>query len=252
MKMFVDVPLPDTVAELQAQLLAERRMVPERLKLIKQLRRKIEADAERLTQKDTELTVKDNQLKEKDRKIAELKEALANFREQLRLMKHDKFGRCSEQCPQQGDLFNEAEALLDPDETGDNGDNDETQTITYERRKPKRQPLPKNLPRETVIHDVDDKHRGCRGHELHKIGEDISEKLEIIPAQLKVIEHVRPKYACSHCEQHGTENHIKQQKMPKCVIDKGIATPSLLSFIITNKYQFSLPLLSPVNDAEAA
>ena len=63
-----NAPLPDTVAELQAQLLAERRMVPERLKLIKQLRRKIEADAERLTQKDTELTVKDNQLKEKDKK----------------------------------------------------------------------------------------------------------------------------------------------------------------------------------------
>ncbi len=66
-------------------------------------------------------------------------------------MKHDKFGRGSEQCPLQGDLFNEAEALLDPDETGDNGGGDETQTITYERRKPKRQPLPKNLPRETVI-----------------------------------------------------------------------------------------------------
>ncbi len=63
-----NAPLPDTVAELQAQLLAERRMVPERLKLIKQLRRKIEADAEWLTQKDTELTVKDNQLKEKDKK----------------------------------------------------------------------------------------------------------------------------------------------------------------------------------------
>ncbi len=88
-----NAPLPDTVAELQAQLLAERRMVPERLKLIEQLRRKIEADAERLTQKDTELTVKDNQLKEKDQKIAELKEALANFREQLRLMKHDKESR---------------------------------------------------------------------------------------------------------------------------------------------------------------
>ncbi len=73
MKMFVDVPLPDTVAELQAQLLAERRMVPERLKLIKQLRRKIEADAERLTQKDTELTVKDNQLKEKDQNSLSLR-----------------------------------------------------------------------------------------------------------------------------------------------------------------------------------
>ena len=251
-------PLPDTVAELQAQLLAERRLVPERLKLIEQLRHKIEAGAEQLTQKDTELTVKDKQLtikdeqlksqdeklKEKDQKIAELQETLTNFWEQLRLMKLDKFGRSSEQCPQQGDLFNEAEAILDADEADDNSDDDDddTQTITYERRKPKRKSLPENLPRETIVHDVEDKHCDCCGHELHKIGEDISEKLEIIPAQLKVIEHVRPKYACSHCEQFGTENHIKQQKMPKCVIDKGIATPSLLSFIITNKYQYSLPL----------
>ena len=243
-----NVPLPDTVPELQAQLLAERRMVTERLKLIEALRHQIEAGAEQLTRQDTKLTVKDNQLKvkdeqlkEKDQKIAELQETLTNFWEQLRLMRHEKFGRNSEQCPAQGDLFNEAEVILDSDET-DSDDDDETQTITYERKKPKRQPLPKDLPRETMLHDVEDKHCDCCGHELHKIGEDISEKLEIIPAQLKVIEHVRPKYACSHCEQFGTENHIKQEKMPKCVIDKGIATPSLLSFIITNKYQYSLPL----------
>ena len=188
-----NVPLPDTVPELQAQLLAERRMVTERLKLIEALRHQIEAGAEQLTRQDTKLTVKDNQLKvkdeqlkEKDQKIAELQETLTNFWEQLRLMRHEKFGRNSEQCPAQGDLFNEAEVILDSDET-DSDDDDETQTITYERKKPKRQPLPKDLPRETMLHDVEDKHCDCCGHELHKIGEDISEKLEIIPAQLKVM-----------------------------------------------------------------
>ena len=78
-----NVPLPDTVPELQAQLLAERRMVTERLKLIEALRHQIEAGAEQLTRQDTKLTVKDNQLKvkdeqlkEKDQKIAELQETL--------------------------------------------------------------------------------------------------------------------------------------------------------------------------------
>ncbi len=74
------------------------------------------------------------------------------------------------------------------------------------------------------------------------MGEDISEKLEFIPAQIKVIEYARPKYACRHCEQVGTRNTIKQAKMPSMPIHKGIATGSLLSQLITSKYQYGLPL----------
>ncbi|WP_345530738.1 IS66 family transposase, partial [Thalassotalea piscium] len=68
------------------------------------------------------------------------------------------------------------------------------------------------------------------------------EKLDFIPAQVKVIEHVRPKYACRECEKTGTSNPIKQALMPVSPIPKGIATASLLSQLITSKYQYGLPL----------
>lgn len=77
---------------------------------------------------------------------------------------------------------------------------------------------------------------------MHKIGEDSSEKLEFIPAKVKVIEHVRPKYACRECEKSGTSNSVKQAPVPKSIIPKGYATPSLVSQIIISKYQYGLPL----------
>ncbi|MBB1441569.1 IS66 family transposase zinc-finger binding domain-containing protein, partial [Shewanella sp. SG41-4] len=80
------------------------------------------------------------------------------------------------------------------------------------------------------------------GGELHKMGEDKSEKLEFIPAQIKVIEHIRPKYACRHCDKSSIQTQIKQASMPAMPINKGIATSSLLSQLITSKYQYGLPL----------
>ena len=209
-----DDKLPDDIKTLQAMLLAER-----------QLNAKYLAD-------------KDQQLNDKDQVIAQLQQQVAHFWEQVKLMRQQKFGKSSEQNPLQGDFFNEAEAIADEALC----DEEEKQTITYERSKPKRNPLPADLPREPIVHDIEDKTCECCGHELHKIGEDVSEKLEVIPMQLKVIQHIRPKYSCRHCEQHDTEVHIQQKKMPPAVIDKGYATPSLLSLIITNKFQFSLPL----------
>lgn len=74
------------------------------------------------------------------------------------------------------------------------------------------------------------------------MGEETSEQLEFIPAQVKVIEHVRPKYSCRHCEHNGTEVKIRIAPVPKTPISKGIATPSLLAQVITSKYQYALPL----------
>ena len=158
--------------------------------------------------------------------------------ELFRLAQHKQFGKSSEGHSGQGELFNEVEEILavvaEP----------ETETITYTRGKAKRAKLPANLPRERVVHDIADADKICGtcDHELHQIGEDNSEKLEFIPAQVKVIEHIRPKYACRACEKNGTSNTIKQAPVPNSVIPKGYATPSLLSQIITSKYQFGLPL----------
>lgn len=162
---------------------------------------------------------------------------IAFLEEQFRLAQQARFGTKSEGYPGQGELFNEVEELVELIVS-------EQETIEYTRNKPKRKPLPKDLPREVVVHDIADEDKvcdSCQG-ELHKIGEDKSEKLEFIPAQVKVIEHVRPKYSCKACEQNGTCNQVKQAPVVPSVIPKGYATPSLLSQIITSKYQYGLPL----------
>ena len=155
--------------------------------------------------------------------------------EQFRLAQQRHFGQSREAFDGQSDMFDEVEILVDDEPTT-------TQTITYQRKKPTRKPLPKDLPREEIIHDIADKYCDCCGHELHQMGEDRSEKLEFIPASVKVIEHIRPKYSCRHCEKNDIKTPIQQQPMPASPIPKGFATPSLLAQLITSKYQYSLPL----------
>lgn len=158
--------------------------------------------------------------------------------EQFRIAQQKQFGKSSEGHPSQGELFNEAEELSADVETP------EQETISYTRNKPKRKPLPEDLPREVIVHDIPDEDKvcDCCDGTLHCIGEDKSEKLQFIPAQVKVIEHVRPKYACRTCEKEGISNTVKQAPVPHSVIPNGYATPSLLSQIITSKYQYGLPL----------
>jgi len=173
------------------------------------------------------------ELAKKDRRIDYLIE-------QFRLAQQRQFGKSSEASPGQLELFNEAEQIMEKEEQPD----DEQETITYQRSKPKRKALPESLPREQVIHDLDEADKVCDdcGHELHRMGEEKREQLEFIPASIKVIEHIRPKYSCRHCEQHGTRVNIKIAPVAPAAIPKSIATPSLLSQIITSKYQYALPL----------
>jgi len=105
--------------------------------------------------------------------------------EQFRLAQQQRFGASSESHPTQGDLFNEAEAELDVVEEA------HEPAVATAKKKPIRQKLPSDLPRETIIHDIEDKTCACCGNELHQMGDERSEKLEFIPAQVKVIEHVR-------------------------------------------------------------
>jgi len=179
--------------------------------------------------------------------LLEMSQKYAYLEEKFRLAQHKQFGKSTEGYPGQGELFNEVEQLADEPET--EPADVEKESITYERKKPTRKPLPKDLPRDIIIHDLDDEDKNCDdcGHELHRMGEDKSEQLEFIPAQIKVIEHVRPKYSCRYCEQHATKVTIKQAPVPASPIPKSFATASLLSQIITSKYQYGLPLYRQEN-----
>jgi transposase len=105
----------------------------------------------------------------------------------------------------------------------------------FERRKPARRSLPAHLPRERVIYPSPAA-CPCCGGALHKLGEDVTETLELIPRQWKVIQHVREKYSCRTCEA------ITQPPAPSHPIARGRAGPSLLAHILFSKYGLHLPL----------
>ncbi len=172
------------------------------------------------------------------RMLAQRDAKIAFLEEQFRLAQQKAFGASSEAHPGQGELFDEAESGATEQETA------QANVGSHTRNKPKRKPLPANLPRETVVLDLaeEDKVCGCCQGQLHRIGEDKAEKLEFIPAQVKVIETIRPKYACRHCDKEGIKGQVKQAPVPPAIIPKGIATPSLLSQVFTSKYQYGLPL----------
>lgn len=101
-----------------------------------------------------------------------------------------------------------------------------------------RKPLPDHLPREQRIHDLSEAEKTCAcGHALTHITDETSEQLEIIPAKVFVIEHIRKKYACRHCEET-----IKTAAMPAQPIPRSIAAPGLLSHVLVSKFQDHLPL----------
>tara|TARA_R110002167_G_scaffold361046_1_gene578960 strand:- start:796 stop:2289 length:1494 start_codon:yes stop_codon:yes gene_type:complete len=168
--------------------------------------------------------------------LAQQAARLMFLEEQFRLAQQQRFGASSEGHPAQGDLFNEVEAELEVIEEAPGS------APVIAKKKPRRQKLPNNLPRDIIVHDIEDKTCGCCGHELHQMGDERSEKLEFIPAQVKVIEHVRLKYSCRTCEKAGTSTKVQLAPLPPSPIPKGIATATLLSQIITSKYQYALPL----------
>lgn len=112
------------------------------------------------------------------------------------------------------------------------------ENTTSPQNKRGRKPLPAHLPRENVIHDVADDDKICPcGCLRTKIGEEVSEQLEVIPAQLKVIRHIRYKYGCRHCEEG-----IVTAPLPKQPLPKGIPTAGLLAHVCVAKFDDHLPL----------
>jgi transposase len=106
---------------------------------------------------------------------------------------------------------------------------------SFERRKPARRPLPEHLPRERIVYPSPAACLCCGGT-LRKLGEDVTETLELIPRQWKVIQHVREKYSCRTCEA------ITQPPAPSHPIARGRAGPMLLAHILFAKYGLHLPL----------
>src|SRR6266851_1986205 len=111
-----------------------------------------------------------------------------------------------------------------------------TNVMAFTRKRPARQPFPEHLPRERVVEPGPAACLCCGGARLRKLGEDVTETLEVIPRQWKVIQHVREKFTCRDCEK------ISQAPAPFHVTARGWAGPSLLAMILFEKYGQHQPL----------
>jgi transposase len=141
-------------------------------------------------------------------------------------MRRDKFGASSERGAR---LLDQLELQLAEIEEGAA---QETATATINAAPTT---LPQHLPRERVVHAAPSSCPGCGGA-LRKLGEDITETLELVPAQWKVIQHVREKFSCRRCEA------ITQAPAPSHPISRGRAGPQLLAQVLFAQYRAHLPL----------
>jgi len=162
------------------------------------------------------------------------------LQEQLRNLQDKLFGRRSEKNTWDDNQL----SLFDMPEPEQPLLNEEVTIEKDTRKKPGRKPLPDNLPRVEVIHDLTDEEKQCAcGCTKERIGKEVSEQLEYIPAKIQVIKNIRYKYACKNCEGFEDEGpSVSIARMPEQIIPKSIATPGLLAHILTAKFADALPL----------
>jgi transposase len=159
----------------------------------------------------------------------------------IRKLRHERFGQSSERGAlldqlelQLADL--EADAAQSEAAARIAATGDKIMVASFERRRPARRPLPEHLPRERIVYPAPSACPCCGGTTLRKIGEDVTDTLELIPRQWKVIQHVREKFSCRACEA------ITQPPAPSHPIARGRAGPKLLAHILFSKYGLHLPL----------
>lgn len=180
------------------------------------------------------------------------KEALAQrvvkLEEELALARLHRFAPKSEKHIDR--LFNEAEQVAAEDEAGgedcavvDVPDTGLPPAGKPEGKKRGRKPLPENLPRERVEYDLpeDQKACPCCDGRMHRMGETVAEQLHI-EVKAKVLQNVRFKYACRHCDRTGINTPVMTAPMPAQPLPGSIATASTLAFALVHKYADGTPL----------
>ncbi len=175
------------------------------------------------------------QIKALESQNRHLQTRIDQLEEEKRRLLSRQYGPSSEQDPSpQIRLFNEPEEIAEQGVAAE-----ESVTVPeHKRRRSHRKPLPDHLPRIEVEHDLLDGEKVCYcGCHLTRVGEEISEQLDIIPARIQVIRNIRLRYACKGCEET-----VRTAALPPQPIPKSNASPGLLAHIAVAKYQDALPL----------
>ena len=165
------------------------------------------------------------------------------YMEQLKLLRKKQFGISSEKSKrddqEQLNLFNEAEAerqpiAIEPD----------VETINYQRKKGKRGENIKHLPVEVIEYALPEDEQACPacGETLHVMSKEIRKELTIVPAKVKVIEHVNYVYSCRNCEKANIETPIITANAPKALLPKSMVSAQLMAYIMSQKFVNALPL----------
>ena len=194
---------------------------------------------QQLALRDAAIAEREAALAERDARLTTARLEIEHLKFQLARFRHGQYGPASERLAAAADQLEMRLEGLEEDEAEREARSSRSSapdSPPRPRSPSVRKPLPEHLPREVIVHEPDRVCDCCRREQLARLGEDTTEILEKIPARLKVIRHVRPKYACRICQQ------VFQAPAPDLPIEKGRPGPGLLANIAVGKYCDGLPL----------
>lgn len=213
--------LPNDVAALKAMVLAQRAKNDQ-----------LTAERDRLAHEEQVLSAEVHRLEAQNARLDHI----------VSVLRRAQFGRRSEKRISDDQIALALEDIETDQGVEDAGAEKNNAIVRREGiagRRANRGHLPKHLPREEVVIEPEDKECPCCGGALHVIGEDVSERLDRIPAKLKVIVTRRPKYACRSCEQNGSAlgtPGVIQAPAPARLITGGLPTEAFVADVLVSKY----------------
>lgn len=157
----------------------------------------------------------------------------------IKELQRHRFGRRAETLPEDQLLLGleDVEQVTASRESEDEAAEPAERAHRAAKRRMNRGALPAHLPRIEMVVDIDDQACPCCRNALHRIGEDVSERLDIVPAQFRVLVVRRPKYACRSCEEV-----VVQAPAPARLIAGGLPTEATVAQVLVSKYADHLPL----------
>jgi transposase len=236
---------PDDLATLRALVQRQAELLRLKDQEIQNKDQEIQNKDQEIQNKEQEIQNKEQELESKERWVQRLQQANKAFALELSHLRRMRYGRKSEALPaEQQSLFaedshaDEADLLARVDDLAAEAE----AALAGEsapgrrRRRAGRQAFPAHLPRIDIRHEPATCTCGECGEALRLIREDVSEQLDIIPAQFRVLRHIRPQYACRSCER------VVAEPAAPAVIDGGAATAAVLAWVVAGKYLDHLPL----------
>lgn len=185
------------------------------------------------------LKTKDDAVAVKDEAIAHRDTELVRLMLIIRKLQRHQFGKRSEKLDEDQLALGleDLEAAIAGAEAAREAAQPQRKEPRADKSPRRRCKLPDHLPRVEVVVDIDDKSCPCCGGALHQIGEDVSVRLDVVPARYQVLVTRRPKYACRGCT-----DGVMQAPAPARLIESGIPTEALIASVLVDKYANHLPL----------